>query len=81
MKKIAIILITVAVMIGLMFYADRVTRKPKQSVSGMVMSADGKPAPDLRLKDLDGKDVALSDLHGKVVFVNFWATWCGPGQD
>jgi len=37
-----------------------------------------KPAPDFTLKDLDGNTVRLSDLRGKVVFLNFWATWCPP---
>ena len=38
----------------------------------------GKPAPDATITTFDKRQVKLSDLRGKVVVINHWATWCGP---
>jgi len=85
MKKVAIIILTVVVLIGITIYADRATRVQgksnlAQNIAGNPATAikAGTPEPDLKLKTIDGKEVLLADYKGKVVFVNFWATWCDP---
>lgn len=50
-----------------------------ETQAGAACEVDAKPANmDFSIKDLDGKDVKLSSYKGKVVLLNFWATWCGP---
>lgn len=54
-------------------------KKPDQQP---VLKAEiGKPAPNFKLQDTKGKTWELAELKGKVVFVNFWATWCPPCRE
>jgi cytochrome c biogenesis protein CcmG/thiol:disulfide interchange protein DsbE len=49
-----------------------------QAASAFGLGGDGTEAPDIRVETLAGDTIALRDLRGQVVLVNFWATWCPP---
>ena len=86
MKKSLLVIVAVVAVIAATYLADRATRQPRKgvlSVSAGNSAANpkaAKPAPEVTLKDLDGKDLSLAQYKGKVVLVNFWATWCEPCQ-
>src|SRR5437899_7295153 len=76
MKKALLVVITVLLLIVLTWKLDKVTRvKPKASTNDTVQADAtlGTLAPNVTFKDLDGKNVPLSQYRGKVVLVNFWA--------
>lgn len=50
----------------------------EEATSHSTLLANGSPAPDFVAKDLNGKETRLSDLKGKVVVLDFWASWCAP---
>jgi thiol-disulfide isomerase/thioredoxin len=78
MKKIAVIIAAVILLIGITWKLDKATRLKTHSAVTTAVIADAGPAPEILFKDLDGKDIPLSGYQGKVVLINFWATWCDP---
>jgi thiol-disulfide isomerase/thioredoxin len=68
---LAVVAVVVAAMLYFGFHMARRTG-PTHSI------ANSAPAPDFTLQSLDGTNMRLSDLRGKAVLLNFWATWCGP---
>jgi peroxiredoxin len=58
-----ILIVTIALLVSVMAVAQ-----PKM----------GSPVPEISLKDVSGNSVAISSLQGKVVLLDFWASWCGP---
>ena len=81
MKTAMIVIAILAVIVVGAHFADKATRLPKTAAASLTKTEskdESKDEPELTLKDLDGKDVSLASLKGKVVLVNFWATWCEP---
>jgi len=71
-RRLLVVLVGVGALVSLLAYGF--TRDPKAIPSPLV----GRPAPSFSLALLDGGTLNLETLRGKVVVVNFWASWCYP---
>ena len=75
-----VIVVVGAALLLMVAVGVRQARHSNTTADRAAMQGDvkGHAAPDFKLKDLDGKTMRLSDLKGKAVLLNFWATWCPP---
>ena len=70
-KRLIIYGIVALCLLGLYLASRRTASKPSATASGSLAS-------DFSITDLDGKKLSLSDYKGKVILLDFWATWCTP---
>ena len=78
MKKTVLILAIVVAATAAVYWADKATRVHTNAASRPIKMVENGPAPEIKVKDLNDQEVTLTDYQGKVVLVNFWATWCDP---
>lgn len=78
MTRNNILIVALVLVVALTLGYTWVNGDGSADLSNESLSEETVSAPDFTLQDLNGNTVSLSDFKGKYVFLNFWATWCGP---
>ena len=83
----ALLLVLVALVVAIIFWpveasaAGSVAPTSQDDIEATTLIHAGDMAPDFTVEMLDGSRITLSELRGKVVLINFWATWCPPCRE
>jgi cytochrome c biogenesis protein CcmG, thiol:disulfide interchange protein DsbE len=80
-RKRACHMATIMATLGLLLFGKAATASEHLLQAMGMAKLPAKPAPEFTLLDLEGKQVSLQHYRGKVVFLNFWATWCIPCRE
>jgi thiol-disulfide isomerase/thioredoxin len=64
--------------VGLAGCNQHSTSRPQPKEKVIAAGEIGSRLPDFSVRDLQGREISSADLHGKVVLIDFWATWCQP---
>src|ERR1700740_2095697 len=78
MKRIGLPVAVLSVIVFLAYFAGRGAPTFDARAEKRSQTSTASGVPDFTLKDLDSRDESLGQFKGKVVLLNFWATWCGP---
>ncbi|MEO1269334.1 MAG: redoxin domain-containing protein, partial [Myxococcota bacterium] len=85
-QKLAVLVMGAVILVAMVVWVESqgstaIRRSMVEDLAVLDAELADRPAPDWTLTDLQGNPVPLTSLRGKVVFLNFWASWCAPCRE